>query len=336
MKNFLKILIVATAFLAVSCDSSTVGHKVAAIGGQYEVLVICSQDKWDSPLGDSLRAVMLQPVEGISQVEPLYDVMRILPNQFTGMLQKNRNVLNIVSNPEYTEPMMFAQYDVYAAPQLIATVAGPDDASLTEYISEHRDELVAIFEIAERDRDLSNASRFNEKKIEEQIKDKFGFDMHLLKGYKVRNSLDDFMWISFEYPTASQGVVIYSYPYTGPENFTADSLVANRNRFVSRIPADNPGSYMTTFDGFVPELAHKRIHGRYWAEMRGFWDVAGDFMGGPFVSYSTLDVETRRVVTLDFYVYSPDKPKRNFLRGLEHLVFSVSFPGDAEAGGAEE
>ncbi len=48
-----------------------------------------------------------------------------------------------------------------------------------------------------------------------------------------------------------------------------------------------------------------KIGDRTWAELRGFWDVENDFMGGPFVSYSTLDEATGRVLTIDGYVYSP-------------------------------
>lgn len=60
--------------------------------------------------------------------------------------------------------------------------------------------------------------------------------------------------------------------------------------------------------------------------MRGFWDVEGDFMGGPFVSYTTVDTATDRVFTLDCYVYSPKLPKRNYMREVEHLLHLVKFP----------
>ena len=82
-------------------------------------------------------------------------------------------------------------------------------------------------------------------------------------------------------------------------------------------------------DGYVPFLPQRKtlkINGREWVEMRGFWEVANDFMGGPFVSYTTLDERTGQLFTLDCYVYSPKYGKRNFLRPLEHIVYGVSFP----------
>ncbi|MDE5851734.1 MAG: DUF4837 family protein, partial [Alistipes sp.] len=64
----------------------------------------------------------------------------------------------------------------------------------------------------------------------------------------------------------------------------------------------------------------------------GFWDVAGDYMGGPFVSFTTVDTATNRVFTLDAYVYSPKLHKRNFVRGVEHLLYQVDFPAPLRTG----
>ena len=83
---------------------------------------------------------------------------------------------------------------------------------------------------------------------------------------------------------------------------------------------------MTTSEAFVPDLRMFSLEGRTWTEMRGFWDVAGDFMGGPFVSFTTVDEASNRVFTLDCYVYSPKLNKRNFLRGVEHLLYLLKFP----------
>lgn len=62
---------------------------------------------------------------------------------------------------------------------------------------------------------------------------------------------------------------------------------------------------MTTSEAFEPDYRMFRLEGRLWCELRGFWDVHGDFMGGPFVSYTTVDTATGRVLTIDCYVYSP-------------------------------
>ena len=150
--------------------------------------------------------------------------------------------------------------------------------------------------------------------------------MTVPKGYILAADQPDFLWARFEYPEASQGFFIYSYPYAGKEALTPEALIAARNQFAARIPGPSDGSYMTTSELFVPGYRIFKLEGRVWIEMRGFWDVEGDFMGGPYVSYTTVDERTGRVFTLDCYVYSPHLHKRNFMRGVEHLLYLVKFP----------
>lgn len=327
---YITVCLLCTAFW--SCNEKEKKYKPGSIGSAYELVLVCDNARWEGALGDTLRSILLEPVEHINSYEPIFDVYRII--NLTDLHRKNRNIMVVTVDPEYTEPFLVAQYDVYAQPQIVINLAGPDNETVISYISEYRENLTNTLEAAERDRDMNYNRQHGDKNIPREIYDKFGVEVELPYGYKVRNTLDDFMWISFEYPTASQGVIIYSYPYTDRENFTVDSLLYYRNKFTALIPGENPGSHMTTYtyEDYKPELTHLRLdNGRYWAEMRGFWDVEGDYMGGPFVSYSTLDTDTRRVVTFDFYVFSPDKPKRNYLRQLEHLIYAIRFPSDATA-----
>ena len=150
--------------------------------------------------------------------------------------------------------------------------------------------------------------------------------MKIPKGYILAQQSDDFLWFRYEFPAASQGFMLYSYPYEGKQSLSEEALRAARNRFAARIPGPSDGSYMTTSKVFTPRYRFFRLEGRAWVEMRGFWDVEGDFMGGPFVSYTTVDTATDRVFTLDCYVYSPKLPKRNYMREVEHLLHLVKFP----------
>lgn len=68
-----------------------------------------------------------------------------------------------------------------------------------------------------------------------------------------------------------------------------------------------------------------RLNGNYTVEIRGLWRVEGDFMGGPFVSLSSLDLARKRVVTAEGFLYSPKYDKRDYLRQLEAVIYSLTF-----------
>ncbi len=294
-------------------------------GRPYELILVCAQDDWMSEVGDTLRSVLTAPVPYLNQTEPLFDVQRVLPAGFKQMIVKHRNILKVLIDPAIKETSVAVQYDLTAKPQIVLTLQGPDRAAVTAYVDAHRSELVHVLEKAERDRSVANNIRYNNPGVEAAIKRTFGVKMAVPKGYVLAVEQEDFLWARYEYPAASQGFFVYSYPYEGTKSLTAEALIAARNRFAARIPGPADGSYMTTSEVFAPELRMFRMEGRLWCELRGFWDVKGDFMGGPFVSYTTVDTERNRVFTVDGYVYSPKLHKRNFVRGIEHLLYGISF-----------
>ncbi len=62
--------------------------------------------------------------------------------------------------------------------------------------------------------------------------------------------------------------------------------------------------------------------------MKGLWTVVNDFMGGPFVLNVVLDQKNERVVYMMGYVYAPEGKKRNMMRQVESIIYSmqIDFP----------
>ena len=340
MKKLLKSLFVVVVLLsAVGCDSfrSLTGAKKTAQGSPYEVLVVCDGYEWESALGVELKALLETPVEMLNQVEPMFNVVRITARDFKHLLPSYRNILKVKASPDVKETAILAQYDVVASPQIVLTFQGPSIQAMVEYLKANGATLLQVLEIAERNRTIEYAKKQGAKALEKIIKEEFDVEMPISNGYLFRAESEDFVWASNEYPVASQGFFIYTHPFNGKASITTEALVKARNEFAKRIPGPADGSYMATVkripniedDGYVdflPQRKAVKINGREWIELRGFWEVKGDFMGGPFVSYTTLDERTGELFTLDCYVYSPKYGKRNFLRPLEHLVFGITFP----------
>ena len=312
-----------------------------ATGTPYELVLVCAQPEWQSELGDTLQAILKQPVKELMQYEPMYNVMRILPNNFKSLTERHRNIIVVNVDPSIAESGISVNYDLTAKPQIYITLKGPNTQSLTKYVSDHRDNILYVLEKAECDRTINYASKYFAEPLREDIFNKFGMDLAVANDYQLRTSSDDMIWISKEFPMASQGFFIYKYPYEGKESLSAEALIKARNRFASRIPGPADGSYMSTVNKipneagddyipFIPEYRTLLIGDRPWIEMVGLWDVENYFMGGPYVSYTTLNKATNEVVTIDCYVYYPKTKKRNMLRELQHLVYMADFPAAAK------
>ena len=347
-RGFISLLLVVGALsMFVSCKSFfKLSAADNATGTPYELVLVCPQPEWQSELGDTLQAILKQPVKELMQYEPMYQVLRILPNNFKSLTERHRNIIVVNVDPSIPEAGILVNYDLTAKPQIYITLKGPDTHSLAQYVSDHRDNILYVLEKAERDRTTAYASKYFSAPLREEILAKFGMDLAVANNYQLRTSSDDMIWISQEFPMASQGFFIYKYPYQGKESLSAEALVKARNRFASRIPGPADGSYMSTVDEipdetgedyipFVPEYRTLLIGDRPWIEMVGLWDVENYFMGGPYVSYTTLNKATNEIVTIDCYVYYPKTKKRNMLRELQHLVYLADFPSTSKPQSAE-
>jgi hypothetical protein len=244
------------------------------------------------------------------------------------IILRHRNIIVLNINPD-AAPGNVALFDQYAVPQIILTITAPDAKGMGRYLSENRDELLTLFNGEERKRSIKWIRSFNNPTLERTVRDMFGINMNIPANYSRRIAGENFLWMIFEDGVTMNNLLIYSWPYTGAESFSEENLLERRAEFVSRINGPrypDVDSHMITSPYFDTQLRYLRIDGRPWAELRGWWEMANDFMGGPFVSFSTLDASTNRVITIEGVLYAPQKSKRNNLRTMEHFVHTVTFP----------
>lgn len=337
MRRFLRniSLLACVAFVAVGCE--LVNMEPTIQGRPYEVVLVCDQAEWQGELGDTLQSVLQAPVKELFTYEPQYDVLRILPENFKDYARIHRNVITVNVAPELEQSGIYVQQDKNIKGQTYIAIQGPNQASIARYVSDNRDLIYQVLEKGERQRHVERAKQYSAVALEELVKKNFGITLHLEQNFTLRSQSDDMVWISKEYTTSSQGFFIYKYPYESAESLSVEALVAARNKFAARIPGPLDGSYMTTVEQIPDETGEKyipyvpasrayRLGEQPWIEMCGLWEVEGYFMGGPFVSYTTVNMQTREIITIDCYVYSPKEPKRNLLRELQHLVYQVELP----------
>ena len=340
MKRFFHFLIATTAlFTAVGCGSSLFSDRDTTSGEPFSVVVVCENKVWISELGDEVRKTLEQPIEMINSSEQSFDIIHLTPDEFTDAYKPRRNILKVVCSPDVKESALVAQRNVHNSPQSIVTLRGSSIEEMTNYLKENSKYLMEELNSTERERTLNAAKSNGAKSVEQAINQQFGIEMFVPSGYTTRNQIENFIWVSNEYPKASQGFFIYTHPFVPQDKLSVRALVNARNNAARLIPGEVNNSYMTTvtkipnlekncYDEFLPQRKIVEINGRQWVELRGFWEVEGDYMGGPFVSYTTLDERINKLITIDFYLYAPMEKngQRKLLRWLEHLVYGVTIP----------
>lgn len=297
-------------------------------GAICDVLVIISEESWKGELGNAYREALKEPYPYLPQTEPYFNVAHVTKDVFASTAEKFRNLIINKIDPRFKKPEFVIQKDVYASSQIVINVVAPTTEAAAIYIKENADRLREILDQTEKDRFAEIAEEKAEETLFTAVKNKFDFGISIPSGYQLRTNKDSFMWISLETTLTSQGLLIYTSKYNGESSFTEAALSNTADGLTKQfVPGPSDGSYMVTGKTVPPKVEKLTYKGRTWYRMRGFWDVKNDFMGGPFVSYSTYWKEKNVVLNIRAYVYVPKKEKRKLLLQTEALIFTVDLDG---------
>lgn len=332
MKHYQRFtwMMLAAVLLFSACNrDEKVGKKDRSAGGTSEILVVTqNDDQWQGIIGDTIRAFFLQPQYGLPQPEPLNKLAHINVKGFTDMFKKHKCLLIVEIDPNLDKAVVETGEDLWSAPQRVMKIVAPNRAEWCRVFNEQKEAYKVMYDKVERERIMSVLRPSTDVKIGNRIKDKLGFNLTIPSGFFISKDEPDFMWIRKELDKNSFGIFIYTTPYEDTLQLELNSLVSVRDRLLQKyVPGPADGSFMTTEKEFVPPVVNY-ISGYptgFAAEVRGMWCLVGDYMAGPFVSYTFPDEKTGNLVTLEGYVYYPNHDKRDDLLQLQSILYSVSF-----------
>jgi hypothetical protein len=328
MKRFIGILLAAVALAVVpSCKNSGKVLLPNVSGKAGEIIVVMDKDDWDGDLGSSVRDVLGGDCPWLATPEPMFTLVNVTPSGFADLFKIHRNIFAFNISPDVTDEGVVYRNDKWSRPQTIVQINAKDSESANKIFDEQGKKISDVFEQAERDRIIANSKLYEEASIAVQVK-KFtgGGSPHFPDGYNLRKQTDDFMWITDDKQYSIQGVFIYKYPASEVNNFSLESIIEHRNKFMKEnVPGQRDSSYMTTSTFIKPTVEFIRFRGRQFAQCRGFWEVVNDYMGGPFVSHSFYSKDNKWIIVLDGWVYAPKYDKRQYLRQVEAIMYSFEW-----------
>lgn len=329
MKRILSIAVCAISLLTVfSCsEGSRKKALLPTISGKAgEVIVVINKGEWEGSVGIELRELLASDCPFLPQKEPLYTLVNITPSSFTNIFQIHRNILVVNISNDITEPGVVYRNDVWAQPQCVIMVNAINGESALELIKENSKRILSTLEQAERDRIITNAKKYEERSLAPVVKALAGGSPHFPTGYALKKSTQDFIWIAYETTYVNQGIFVYKYPVSGKDDLTIEKIVAKRNEILkNNVPGMFENTYMTTSEITIPGLEYIKYKGREFAEVRGYWEVYNDFMGGPFVSHSFYSPDGKDIIVLEAFVYAPKYDKRHYLRHVESILYSFEW-----------
>lgn len=343
-KSFIGVLslLLVTALLVSSCgngkDPNTV-QKKGSSGKTLELLVVANEDVYTGDTKALIDSIFSSPQLGLPQMEKKFDIVNIPMSSYknTEMFKVHRNVILLDVNPSNPDKV-YMHIDEYAAPQVIVDFACKDVNSLQNNIRKYQEFMFRELYKAEHRRVIKAFKGMNGYDVNESIKKKFGFGLTFSNEFSLAKEDVDFAWVRKEAKDFGIGVIVDVFPYESKADFDENHILDRLDTTMKHyIPASADNSYMgierrrDQGGNYLAPIYSKAVDfdsSEYAVETRGCWRAFGDFMGGPFVTYTILSPDKKQVVMLTGYVYCPrNKPwtKRDLLMQVESICWSLKW-----------
>ena len=328
MKSKIYIYTILFTFLlaSLSCDDSNPGMQKNISGKAGEVLVVISKEAWEAAPGKLIKDLLTQPHISLPQEEPIFDLSNFPIEAFKPIFHNFRNIIKVSISQNVENEGIEYKDNVWAYPQATVHINAKTSVNFEKIFSENQEKILSYFLLAERKRLTSAYSKLYEKSVYNVLSEEYGVTMKVPPGFVIALKKKDFIWLKYETPAISQGILIHFYPYKSDSVFTTRFLVSLQDSVLKEnVPLVVGKSYMQ-IEKRVEQVFNIFEHNKnYASEMRGLWEVKNDFMGGPYISLSELNLLDQKILTVFGYVYAPSKDKRNFLRQVEAMIYSVKF-----------
>jgi hypothetical protein len=321
-------LLIPLIFILESCKDKDPSSSLPNVTGRAgEVVLVIDNDYWNAEIGQELKKRFIASCPALPQDEPMFDLTHIPPGAFTNIFRTHRTLISVKVDKSYEEPKIAVQKNIWAKPQMIINVVAPNEEELLELVKKRGNIIVERILEKEMERYAQGYKKFEEITIGDRLEQKFGYRLTIPRGYSLDVDTTDFVWIeSRGHGDLTQGILVYSYPI--PEIELSTGLIfAKRDQFTKRfVPGPSRNSYMAVEHEADYLRREINVNGIDVIETRGLWYVRNDFMGGPFVTFTIVDNEDNRVLNFDAFVYAPQFKKRDYLRQLEAILYTLQKP----------
>jgi len=327
MKQIFVLTLISMMFASCVTDADRQPIKPNPTGKAGEIIVVINDSKWNTEIGDTIFYTLSYPFPILPQDEPFFDVVQIPHSAFQSIFKTHRNIIFINIGIEHQETKITKTQSKWSKYQLVYNFYAPNDSAMITLWGNNFETVKKDFFNADLLRFQAAYKPYQNLDVITKVKDMYGIDIQIPTEFNSDELKDDFYWVTKETNTTTQGIFIYTYPYTDTNTFTTDYLVAKRDENLKKyVPGPNPNTYMQT-EKRVPIYSEEMmLNGNYAYVLRGLWYTENYLMGGPFVNISVLDETNNRIITIEAYVYAGKLDKKFYLWQTEAIVRTMKIP----------
>ncbi len=325
---FLAFVLSSGFVLLSGCEGTGTQGKglMSSSGRSGEMLVVCADKHWKGILGDSLQAIFMAPLEFLPQNEPMFTLSQVNTERFSAIYHKQRNILYIdISDQQGVEKVSVVK-NKWATPQIIVSFSAKSEEEAIQLLRMKKQRIKELFMQSEMQRLQKAQLAQQDRNIGKKLQNYYKLSMIIPKGFVFAVRNEEFCWLRKETKYWGQSILIYIQEYRDSAMMKQPHIIAYRNVITKKyVFGSIDSTYVQVDEKYIPPgFEYFDLKGQPVIKTQGLWKTeGGDFMGGPFISFSILDEKRNRIVTVDGFLYAPTDDKRDLLRQVEAILLST-------------
>lgn len=347
------LLFLFFGFFLFSCSSSSSegdGRSLpAATGKSGDVIILMDSLQWKGALGDEVRKIFSQEVDGLPRNETMFNVIWVHPSKKIKLLTQIRNLVYVFAldqasagtrtitdnlSPETlasiktdTSFYIVNKKDEYTRGQEVMYLFGNTTAQLVHHLQRDGQRIQDFFNTTEKERMMASITKTSSTKIHtELLRKEYQVTLNFPAGFKLAQQEKNFIWFRSPEAEIDKNFFLARQPYTSEYQLLPDSILAWREKLCSTYifeDPENPQSYITTERDipFNPVRAKQvNFNGAFAMELKGLWKTNTKTMGGPFVCYAFVNPADNFLYYVEGFVYAPGKSQRELIREMQAIA----------------
>lgn len=321
MKNIISFFFIAS-FLIFSCNSK-VDRSQAFIpdssGNLNHITIVMPISDWKGELGKLVRDNLGKEYEGLPLDEPQFSLDYLNPKAFSGFGRQSRNI--IWFQKDSVSRFQLAK-DQFSRPQIVGLVTG-EDSEVQQFLFEEN--MLLFSQTVKENERKEKLRRINKSPTNDKnLKKRFGYDLVYPSVYETVKDTANFIWIQKQVQKGHLNIIAYEISDNiSDKNFNTKILNIRDSIGKLYIPGRLRGSYMITERAYQPYFYKVTLDGKKGYLTKGTWEVANDFMAGPFVNYIVRDSLTEKWMVIEGFAFAPSMNKRDYMFELNTIITTI-------------
>lgn len=351
MRSYLVLL--HLIILLASCSSPEKRDKLKpeSVGKLSELVVL--SNSYDEEYKIAINNVFQKKLDGFPPPgENSFKILFADPSFFKGYFKKHHNIfvllikdqiselsnvidisiLNSVQEIDQTKPNLLGikQANLFAKNQNIFFVIADNKKDMMKKLSENNNRFLKIAlnheSISGKEKLLGSINSSSDPFIQRSLTN-FNYGIRKPKSYRIAIENEEFTWLRKVSNVKEQqfGIMMFESKYRDSNDLRLDSILKVRNYYTKKyIPGEIKNSYMKYSSAINPVMKKSNYNGNYSADIYGWWDVYGDFMGGPSHLKIVVDESKSRIIYVEGFLFYPNEAKAESMRELSILINTLT------------